>query len=89
MHKVTVIQGLSLNPYILQAAHGTYRQLYGDLQESSLNRSIRLPNPTFNVINKCANHNKFVRWCRQYLSQSACGYLLALGSYAFIFMSVA
>ena len=43
---------VALNPYVPQAVYDTYQQLYGDLQESSLNRSIRLPNDMLNVISK-------------------------------------
>lgn len=32
------IQVFNLNPFVLQAVSGTYRQLYGDMEETVLNR---------------------------------------------------
>uniref|UniRef100_A0A9J8DH01 P2X purinoreceptor 7 intracellular domain-containing protein n=2 Tax=Cyprinus carpio TaxID=7962 RepID=A0A9J8DH01_CYPCA len=49
---------VALNTFVLQAVYGTYRQLYGDMENT--------------VLNSCYRHlayKNFVRWCWGYLGR--------------------
>nr|XP_054592258.1 P2X purinoceptor 7-like [Nothobranchius furzeri] len=51
-------EAVALNPYVLQAVYGTFLQLYGEMQETTLN--------------SCYRHLAYrnvVRWCWGYLGQ--------------------